>query len=269
MESRYFLLGAIPFGVVGLAAVVIAIGLAIFIFVSNLSADDITEIVIAMVTIWLIVVSIMFFIGRFCGGIRPYERFVDSLPLSLSLSLPLTLEEAEKRTCALIAEVDKFIESDVGIAGIDSPWLVKEAKQKARDAVNMPMPECLSETKTEEKQLTNNPACPCPCPIKETEAEKPIDDEERLKRIQAALTMFTGPQLKATYDISMRCEGFTSEKDNKLTLDAIKAILEEQETKLLAPILQKQVDLKAGKLSDCDRQRGADAAVGDLSKFDL
>lgn len=218
-------MGLFPF------AVILVGGLLLFVafLVMRLSANDITEILLSVGTIWLIVIFVLFFVAMMCASIRVREGFADITKGEL--------EALEKQVCTLMASSDTYITNDVGQAGQDNPAVLAKAKQDARGSGTMP--EC---------ELT------------------PTVIGDRISRMERALGVFTGPQLKKTYDKTVPCtEGFADavKPIGSFTdrLQAIKGLINSQTKQYLTPIEQKEKDVKAGKLSDCEKKKGANAAV--------
>jgi len=190
----------------------------------RLTADDITEILLSAGTIWLIVIAVMVFVGLVCAGIQVREGFDDVKKADI--------EEIEKEICELVASSDGYIVNDVGQPGQDDPAVLAAAKQKARGSA----------------PITS-------CDMNASQME------DRVSRIENSLKNFTGPQLKKTYDTVIPCkEGFESASLSS-RLKKIKETIATQKSNLLSPIQQKEKDVKAGKLSDCEKKKGANAAM--------
>jgi hypothetical protein len=190
----------------------------------RLTADDIAEILLSAGTIWLVVIAVMVFVGLVCAGIQVREGF-DSVKMA-------DIESLEKEVCALVASSDSYIMNDVGQPGQDDPAVLAAAKQKARGSA--PITAC---------DLTSTQM------------------EDRISRIENTLKNFTGPQLKKTYDTVIPCkEGFEPASLSS-RLKKIKDTIATQKSNLLSPIQQKEADVKAGKLSECEKKKGANAAI--------
>ena len=219
-------IGLFPFAVILLGGVILFVA---FLFM-RLSANDMTEILLSVGTILLIVIFVMVFVVSVCASINVREGFADITKGEL--------EALEKQVCTLMASSDMYITNDVGQAGQDNPAVLAKAKQDARGSGTMP--EC---------ELT------------------PTVIGDRISRMERALGVFTGPQLKKTYDKTVPCtvEGFAdaAKPIGSFTdrLQAIKNLIETQTKQYLTPIEQKEKDVKAGKLSDCEKKKGASAAV--------
>lgn len=240
-------IGLLPFAIIAIAGLVLLI---IFVF-RRLALTDIAEILLSVGTIWLIVIFVLLFVGVMCASIQVREQFSDDGKQGADDSkqgaddgkqgaddgkqgADVTKEElaaVEQKVCTLMASVDSYITNDVGLPGQDNPSVLEKAKQTARGSGTLP--EC---------DLT------------------PAVIEDRISRMERALTNFTGPELKKTYDKTIPCteEGFASFGDR---LTVLKASIDSQTNQYLKPIQQKEIDTKAGRLSDCDKKRAAKAAV--------
>jgi hypothetical protein len=177
-----------------------------------------------------IIMLTLFTVCVLCFRAMPREAFED---LSGDSALLTDIAAAEEAVCKLITRVDGFIQNDVGPAGVDDPSQVVAARAKARQGVAMV--DCSG---TQE------------------------DAAHRITQLEETLRSFTGPELQRTYDTAMKCEGFQSGSTAagvpslRDRLSAIQKTLQDQQTRLLAPIDQKTEDLKKGIASDCDKRRG-------------
>jgi hypothetical protein len=107
--------------------------------------------------------------------------------------------------------------------------------------------------------------------------------ENRISRLELTLKMFTGPEIQKTYNSTVPCESFVSGSgslsgpssgsspeptaDPALVqrLAAVNAVIESQRTQWLTPIQQKMADLRQGKVSSCDKQKGSTAGQSAVS----
>jgi hypothetical protein len=216
-------IGLLPFIIMLMGGIVILVAYVL----QRLTADDIAEILLSAGTIWLIVIAVMVFVGLVCAGIQVREGF-DSVKMA-------DIEGLEKEVCALVASSDSYIMNDVGQPGQDNPAVLAAAKQKARGSAPITV-----------------------CDLTSTQME------DRISRIENTLKNFTGPQLKKTYDTVIPCEeGFAGVEPASLSsrLKKIKDTIAAQKTGLLSPIQKKEADVKAGKLSECEKKKGANAAI--------
>jgi hypothetical protein len=218
--------GLLPYGLIFGALVVVGV----IYFAARLSAEDVTEVVIAVGTILIGVIVVMMLTSA-CLNIRPTEGFAN-------VTDPLA--DTEARVCALMEEANKFIQGEVGQAGTDSPALIKKAQGSALSRVGAPTTDC---------SLTS---------VK-------LSDEERLSRMEVTLAKFVEPEFKKTYDSTMTCEGFQSMNpridDNATRLARIQTTIHRLNGKYLEPIQQKTKDLQSGRLSECDRKKGAEVSL--------
>jgi hypothetical protein len=211
------------------------------------------EILLTMGTIWLIVILVLLFVSNVCMSISPIERFTDASGQMFFEDL----KKVETAVCKLIADVTIFIKNDNGQKGLDDPSL---NDRSINDAVSK----------------VDGPITICP------PTDEPTDINERLTRMENTLAQFIEPQLKATYEKSMKCssEGFmvpASARRRRRGIepfldldlnDPVQRLKEIEHTihsltvQYLAPIQQKQKDLQSGKVSDCDKQKGSKTAVG-------
>ena len=222
-------MGLFPFAVILLGGLILFVAFLFW----RLSANDMTEILLSVGTIWLIVIFVMFFVAWSCASIQVREGFGDITKDDL--------EALEKQVCTLMASSDSYITNDVGQAGQDDPAVLEKAKRDARGSGTMP--EC---------------------------SMTPAVIEDRISRMERALGVFTGPQLKKTYDKTVPCkEGFDSPGSGSPgssgsfedRLKMIKETINNQTKQHLGPIQQKEADVKAGKLSDCEKKKASSTAV--------
>lgn len=219
----YDIVGLIPLLVMGVAFAILGI---LFLFV-QLPPEVIVELLISAGTIWLIVIAVLLFVTMNCASIQVRELFDDG---SVTMD---DLAALEKKVCVLMAASDKAIASELGQPGQNDPTVLANALAAARGSA---------------------PVLICDQNMMES----------RISRMENALKNFTGPQLKKTYDKTVPCspEGF--ETQNGLfssRLKAINALVDQQTSTLLKPIEKKEADVKAGILSDCEKKKGAKAAV--------
>ena len=237
MQSQGLAIGALPYLLI-LGALIFT---GVFLFITKLSAGDLAEILVAMGTIWLVIILVLVFVSRVCMSISPVEHFVDADESDI--------DKTEAAVCKLIQDVRNFITADIGQPGQDDPSLITTAMQKAVDTVNGPITICLSEATVQ--------------------SERSIDD--RLARMERTLAQLVEPHLKMAYDKAMTCEGFASdsvdsvsetvESNQKERLAAIRATIATLTKRYLDPLDQKQAELKAGHLSDCEKRKGANTAI--------
>lgn len=220
------------------------------------SGGDVNGIVVSLVTIIIVTAIVLLYVTRVVVAIRPTERFLDSgeVVVDAVTTLLKDVSAAEKDVCELITRTDKFIQSDVGKAGHDNPALVTQAQQEARDAVGAPITDCTTSDGT--------PA--------DVSGDAAIQDAtNRIARLEATLKSFTGPELQKTYNRTVPCqESFTNNTNTaadvsglQARLDAVRTEIQQQQTKLLKPIDDKNAALQRGEVSDCDKRRGAKVAV--------
>lgn len=237
LDGNYVLLGLLPLFIIVGAFLLLGASMV------TLKVPDglIEELIINTGIIVTVIVVVLLFISHVCARIRPIELFEDT-------SEDGKLKNAETEVCKLVTEAYNYIQADIGIAGIDRPELVTEAKQKAMTAASW-----------------KGPLLGCPVPA-DNEGLQP---EERLNRMDRTLELFVEPELKKGCIKAAICladEGFEDPPVQTLDVDQrIKAILTKAETikvQYLDPMKQKQADLQSGKASDSDKQRGAAAALG-------
>jgi len=257
-----FALGWLQFIILGSGIVLCLVVFVLFRIFSKLSEEDLTEIVQSMAIIWLIVMVVLIFMRLVCYRISPIERFVSS-----DINEAILSTEAE--VCDLVDRVNEFIESDLGQRGQDDPRLLAGAKHDALMRAGGPVTRCppmpllLNEVTEEQDHVDQDKEDQDQ--DKKDKKEK-IDQEinDRLSRMERTLSSLVEPQFKSTYDISMRCntEGFTSDQLSPAErLVKIKETMVRLRSQYLTPIQQKQADLQKGILSDCDKKRGASAAI--------
>lgn len=236
--------------VVGLTPyILIAMGLVFMGFIYALErfpTSILGDTLVDLVGIGIGVVLVLLLVSRLCLTIHPQESFVDG-GTDPVVQLLQDIGTAEKDVCDLITRTDKFIQNDVGKPGHDNPQLVSDAQQKARDAVGSPLTDCQASWTLD---VSGDAA------IQEA--------DNRLTRMEDTLKSFTGPELQATYDKSVKCEGFQSGGSLSALQDrlvAVKTTITTQQQKLLKPIDDKTAALQKGEVSDCDKKRGGNVAV--------
>ena len=196
----YDTVGFIPIIVIGIALAI----LGILFLVVKLPAEVLVELLISAGTIWLIVIAVLLFVGMACASIQVRELFEDGSVSSEDLAA------LEKKVCVLMTASDKAIASDVGQPGQDDPAVLNTALTAARGSAPVPVCEM-----------------------------NPNEVESRISRMENALTNFTGPQLKKTYDKTIPCssEGFETQKGAfAARLQAINRLVDQQTSTLLVPI---------------------------------
>jgi hypothetical protein len=203
-------------------------------------------IVLMLVAVVILVLSIV--LCATCSTPRPYERFVDGSGSPQLARLQADVAEAEEAVCKYITRADQFISGDVGPAGKKDPSLVTAAEEKARAGVNMVL-------------CSDGGAADVAAPGTTPDMG---DLENRIARLESTLSGFTGVVFKHSYDETVPCkEGFAmvaaaptaSELEQRLA--AVRQTIADQQTQYLGPIDQKTKDLQSGKVSDCDKRRGA------------
>ena len=207
-------------------------------------------IVLLLVAAVILVFSILFCWS--CLTPKPREMFVDASGASSSVDpqlkrLQADVAEAEETVCKYITRADQFIKGNVGPASKKDPSLVTAAEEKARTGVNM--------------VLCSDGA---PANVGAPGAVPDLGDlENRIARLESTLSGFTGVVFKHSYDTTVPCqEGFADvAADLEQRLAAVRQIITDQQEKYLGPIDQKTKDLQAGKVSDCDKRRGAKLAA--------
>ena len=173
--------------------------------------------------------------------------------------------KAETDVCTMTADIVTFIKNDVGKPGQDDPSLNDAAIQKAVSKVDGPITVC--------------PPAPQPTTVD--------DINDRLTRMEQTLNQLIAPELKHTYEVTFDTkdcfvdflgikelkwrrrrhviEPFDDPQDEFINmvnrLQGIQGTIASLTAQYLAPIQQKQKDLKSGKPSDCDKKKGAKSSV--------
>lgn len=250
MPQPVFVIGTLPFLLI-LGAFIVT---GVFFFVVQLTPADITEILLAMGTIWLVVILVLVFVSNVCMSISPVERFTDiSGQETIVQEFFDAFNKAETTVCSLIADTVTFIKNDVGKKGQDDPSANEDAINDAVSNVDGPITVC--------------PAAGTPTSVD--------DVDDRLSRMKRTLDQFIETEFKKTYDKAMKCdsESFIGHivepfDDAQDKFADFVSRLQDIQTKIgfltsqyLNPIQQKQKDLKSGKASDCDKQKGAKSSV--------
>lgn len=208
----------------GLPFIIIAIALvvtyALFTMNAALASEVAAEILLAMGSIWLVIIAALIFVSFVCMEIRPIEQFADKDEVT----------QTEDAVCKLKEHVRTFVASELGQPGQDDPSLITRAMD-----VGAPTVDC---------------------------TRVPLLLEERLTRMERTLNELAEPVLKKTYDKTMTCEGFEDAyPDPDLRLKNIQAKVYTLTKKYLDPLLQNQIDLQKGIVSDCNKRKAAMTAV--------
>jgi len=217
------IIGLTPFIIIAVACLTVFIMFVVL----KIPLETIIELVLSAGIIWLVTIAVMLFVTFVCASVRLQELF-ENAPVTEA-----DLAALEKQVCMLASASDKYIMNDVGQEGQDNPVVLANALIAARGAA--PITEC---------ELTQ------------------ARIEDRVVRMENTLKNFTGPQLQKTYDRTVPCkEEFVSGPDPvpdlSNRLKAIKTIVDQQNNALLTPLQKKEADLKAFKLTDCDKKKGA------------
>jgi len=248
-DQSVFLIGTLPFLLIIGAFIV----MGVFFFFVQLTAADITELLIAMGTIWLVVMLVLIFVTQVCMAISPRENFASDQETPVQKVFD-DFNNTETTVCTMIGNVVEFIKNKVGKKGEDDPSLYTQAINDAIGKVDGPITSC--------------PAGGTPTSVD--------DVNDRLSRMQDTLDQFIRPVLKDTYDITFDQKGCDNFVGNLLVepfddtqeevgmimsgLPAIQNTIASLTGQYLGPIQQKQKDLKSGKASDCDKKKGAKKA---------
>jgi hypothetical protein len=108
------LIPALPFILIAIALVVTY---ALFTMNSTVASEVAAEILLAMGAIWLVVMTVLMFMSRFCIEIRPIEQFLDKDEVT----------KTEAAVCKLKEHVRTFVASELGQPGQDDPSLITRA----------------------------------------------------------------------------------------------------------------------------------------------
>jgi hypothetical protein len=250
-QVNLLILGFLP----AMMAVLAGLILVAMIVAQKITPDVTQEFLKSAGAILLILTVVLLVISRVCMNIQPIERFADHSAKKKEdpvQELYTGIIAAEKDVCKLMTRVDHFIQGDVGHPGIKDPTLVSEAQQNARTAAGGPLVEC-------SHQLL------IPTPDASGKYVSSVFEKanEHLERLERTLTGFIEPELQRTYENTVICkEPFQDGKPPSITklqqkLQKIQKTLQEQHTKWLDPVDEKTAALQRGKLSDCDKRRGA------------
>ena len=259
-SSAVIIFGLSPFIILA----IIAILFAFYYIASKLDVSDMSYVFTCLGIGVVITLVVLVIVKNTCQVIHPTEQF-DNTPIPLTTFIQQVLA-TEKEVCTLITQTDKFIQGDQGSAGHKDPTLVEAAQQKARAAVIDPLTKAVV------------PLTDCGAPWDSSEVAN------RISRLELTLKMFTGPEIQKTYNSTVPCNesfvsgsgpasgsasGSTPEEmaDPALVqrLVAIKEVITMQQTQWLAPINQKIKDLRSGKVSSCDKQKGSTAGQTAIS----
>jgi len=234
-----FSIGTLPFTLIAAAAAVTA-G---YFLLTKISMNDGAEIIMTMVTIWLVVVAVLFFISLTCTNISPGERFA-SMPTTSVSEFETELLAREGDVCGLVAEVEIFVKSRLGQKAVDNPTLVGKAMD-----IGEPLTVC--------------PSLPLTAAT--------IND--RLTRMERTLDGLIDPNMKSTLKASS-CESYADYEEEpkeeeeekpsveqKQRLANIKTHIELVKLQYLRPIHAIQDDTRKGIVSDKCKGLATKAAV--------
>ena len=232
-QTAVFALGFLPF-------MLILGGFAIMgsvMFLVKLSANDMTEILLAMGTIWLVTIVVLIFVSNVCMSISPVqERFTALQASQASQSVDIqAFNTAEEAICDMMASTISYIRNDAGPQG---PSAITVAIQQAIANAGGPVTQCP--------------------PIAATDATSETELDERLTRMERSLNGLVEPEAKKTFAATQCTESFV---DQGGRLEAIQQTIKTLQSQYLDPIQQKQRDLQCGRLSECERKKGATAGV--------
>lgn len=209
----------VPFVIIAIALVVTY---ALFTVNAALASDVAAEILLAMGSIWLVIMAVLIYMSLVCMEIHPIEQFTDKDEVT----------KTEAAVCKLKEHVRTFVASELGQPGQDDPSLIARAMDVGAPTVDC-MPSAL-----------------------------PLLLEERLTRMERTLNELAEPVLKKTYEKTMTCEGFEDVyPDPDLRLKNIQKKIYTLTKKYLDPLLQNQIDLQKGIVSDCNKRRAAITAI--------
>ena len=201
-------------------------------FLMKLTANDMTEILLAMGTIWLVVIIVLIFVSNVCMSISPIqERFYDSSTVDIQ-----AFNTAEESVCEMMATAISYIRNDASQQGPDA---ITGAIQQAITNAGGPITRC--------------PSQPV---VTETTSEKELD--ERLTRMENSLNGLIKPGVQKPFAAIQCTEGFA---DIGSRLAAVQQTIKTLQSQYLDPIQQKQRDLQCGRLSDCERKKGITTIV--------
>lgn len=233
-------LAFVPIGIVLVALLITGV----FFLMGRLTAENVDDIIDALVYISVPLLAVMLFVRFVCLDIRPVEQFdTGSDPIA---DLWANITAAEKTVCEYITRADTFIQNQVGKPGHDDPSILAAAQQSARTAAGGPLTDCSA-----------------------GDVAASLDEaENRIQRMETTLNGFTAPVFQQAYKASNTCESFADVSagaaaritDLQQRVSAIQQLLVLQKKKMLDPIDAKQQALQSGQLSDCDKKRGG--AVG-------
>jgi len=230
VEASRSFLGLLPFAILLVAAA--AIGFLSF--SGKLTGDDVGIVIFRFIMIGVCVILVLVVVGSVCLNIHPTEQFLDPLD-----QLWADLAVAEKDVCGFFDRADGFIQNDIGKPGHDDPSLVTNARLAARNKAG-PIVDCTHSW----VDVSANEA----------------DAADRIGRLEASLSGFTGPVFQKAFKQSDTC-GFL---DASLTarFTAVQQQIVLQKSKYLKPIDDKTAALNRGEVSDCDKSKGATAGAG-------
>lgn len=260
--------GFLPFLLILGSIIITGILFVVLMIVSKTTAvlppEALSEILFAMGSILLgvmLVLSIMRVSG--CGRVSPYEMFAVQENPSDSLNA------LEAEVCKQLREVLVFKQNDLGKAAIDNPSLLADAIHTMIQAAGGPITECTAPLPLSSSEVSIPPLEPTGIPVSDDMFLSHSDEiADRLDRAYRTLKFVVEPQAAATFTATDTCnsasanEGFDDLASPSATtlitkLTECVSLAASIRSRYLDPIARKQADLRAGRLSDCDRQKGA------------
>jgi len=263
-----FFIGFTPFLLVLAGFLAVAIVSVFLRTPSELITKTLTE----MGAIWFVTAMVMILVTQVCLNVRPTEAFT-SAPVE-------TFNALEADTCNLIRTVIQYKQGEIGSAGLNNPLLVADAIHEMTVRVNGPMTECTPKGQGQDQgQADSLQPLLVPTGVQVSEDmffSDPAAIQDRLDRMERTLTDFVLPQAKTSFLALNTCglpakpipeppakPQMTDTTQPALvdTITYLQTLSDYIHRQFIDPIEQKQADLKAGRLSDCDRQKGASAGL--------
>lgn len=229
-------------------------------FIPGIPDDIIKEILFAMGTIWFGVMFVFMLMTVTCQKIYPTERFMDSGSEAASLN------NLETEVCKQLQAVCSFKQGALGQAGIDNPSLLVNAIHTMIQGAGGTITECSDPTPSTQQAGTIPPLVPTGIPVSDDMFfSNPDMIQDRVDRAMRTLTGVIEPVASSTFASMNTCDGFESggTGSDGVQIALVSSIANAQSvaatirSRYLDPIQQKQEDLKAGHLSDCDKKKGA------------
>ena len=236
--------------------IVIAALIATYLYLFLLATPSkiMTDFMLVIAIVVLIIICVLFFVANTCTTIHPRELFVVS-----------DINAVERNVCSMMSDVIGFKQGELGLT---DPIQVADMVHGMVGAVDGTLTQCIQDPSIFVKRSWIPEGIVITDDMFNTQSDLVAD---RVARMDRSLRQFVEPQAARTFAATKTCESFESfasfdsfepftsfdqnpnQKINE-QIESVRRLAATIQSQYLAPIQRKQDDLRAGKLSDCDRQ---------------